>query len=245
MKISFIIPAYNEENYISRCLSSIIREVRNSSCEAEIIVVNNASTDNTKKIVSGFPEVMLVDEPRKGIFYARQAGFQASSGDLIAQIDADSMLTGGWINQVKKNFENNKKIIGLSGRVRFYDLGDIVNMGVNFFYGLAYLSYIINKYIFQTNAVLQGSNSVIKRNALKNIGGYSDSSKFYGEETDLAKRLGKAGEIKFSMSLVVLTSGRRLKREGILKTGWRYIINHLWVIFFKKPFTKSHVDIRS
>ena len=228
MKISFIIPAYNEEKYIQRCPESIIRETRKNSCEAEIIVVNNASTDSTKIIASGYPEVRVVDEPRKGIFYARQAGFMASSGDLIAQIDADSLLTETWINQVLDVFKNSSDIVALSGPVRFYDLSSLTNFWVNVFYAIGWLWCLINRYLFNAHIALQGSNSIIKREALARVGGYSNRPEFYGEETDLAKKLGKVGKIKVFWGLLVLTSGRRLKGEGVLRTGWRYAINHLW-----------------
>jgi glycosyltransferase involved in cell wall biosynthesis len=50
VKISFIIPAYNKEEYIGKCLSSILRELEKRPYDVEIIVVNNASTDGTGKI---------------------------------------------------------------------------------------------------------------------------------------------------------------------------------------------------
>ena len=82
MKISFVVPAYNEEGYIAHCLRSILKETAGSKCNIEIIVVNNAGTDRTSEIAGSFPGVRVVDEYRKGIVRARQAGFLASIRDL-------------------------------------------------------------------------------------------------------------------------------------------------------------------
>src|SRR4051812_6224494 len=92
LKISFIIPAHNEQFYISDCLSSVIKALHQNICEAEIIVVNNASTDDTKKIANLCRGVIVIDEPHKGLARARQAGFKACTGDLVANIDADTNL---------------------------------------------------------------------------------------------------------------------------------------------------------
>ena len=50
MKLSFVIPAYNEEKYIGQCLQSIFDEMKGASHDVEIIVANNNSTDRTKEI---------------------------------------------------------------------------------------------------------------------------------------------------------------------------------------------------
>ncbi len=110
MKLSFVIPAYNEEHYIGDCLESILKQKDGAKCEVEVIVVNNASTDGTAAVVSRYPWVRLVNEPHKGIVWARHAGFDAAKGDLIANVDSDSRLTPGWINKVADAFANDKNL---------------------------------------------------------------------------------------------------------------------------------------
>lgn len=78
MKISFIIPAYNEEKYIGQCLESILLEVKDIDHDYEIIVVNNASLDNTKKEAKKFGGVKVFDESRKGTNFARQKGLDST-----------------------------------------------------------------------------------------------------------------------------------------------------------------------
>jgi hypothetical protein len=50
--------------------------------------------------------------------------------------------------------------------------------------------------------------------------------------------------VVFSFALPIYTSGRRLKGEGMILAGAKYVINFFWTIFFKKPFTKNFNDIR-
>ena len=94
MRLSFVVPAYNEEAYLPACLESILTQIDPATSglapgTCEIIVVNNASTDRTREVALRYPGVTVVDEPRKGLTFARQAGFAASTGDLIANVDSD------------------------------------------------------------------------------------------------------------------------------------------------------------
>src|ERR1035441_10065252 len=99
MRLSFAVPAYNEEAYLPACLESILAQTRELGDAVEIIVVNNASTDRTREVALGYAGVRVVDEARKGLTFARQAGFVASSGELIANVDSDSRLTPGWVGK--------------------------------------------------------------------------------------------------------------------------------------------------
>src|ERR1700679_3470981 len=123
MRLSFVVPAYNEEAYLPACLESICEQIRTLPAgTCEIIVVNNASTDGTREVALRYPGVTVVDEMRKGLTFARQAGFAASTGNLIANVDSDSRLTPGWVATVLKTFEEEPELAALSGPVVYYDL---------------------------------------------------------------------------------------------------------------------------
>jgi glycosyltransferase involved in cell wall biosynthesis len=244
MKLSFIIPAYNEEAYIGDCLKSILEETKGKSFDTEIIVVNNASSDRTKEVALSFPGVRVVDETRKGITFARQAGFMASTGELIANIDADTRLPRGWLTKVFSEFSRNEKLVALSGPHIAYDLPRIARIGFWFFYGLGYAIYLINHYLLKKGAMLQGGNFILRREALEKIGGFDLGINFYGEDSDVARRIQKIGRVKFTFDLPIYASSRRLKGEGIIKAGLKYAINHIWILTRKKPFSKEYRDIR-
>lgn len=244
MKLSFIIPAYNEELYIGDCLQSIFQETAGKSFDTEIIVVNNASSDRTKQVSLAHSGVRVVDETRKGITYARQAGFMASTGELIANIDADTRLPRGWLTKVFSEFSKNEKLVALSGPHIAYDLSKAARIGFWIFYGLGYIVYIINNYLFSKGAMLQGGNFILRRSALEKIGGFDLKIRFYGEDSDIARRIQKIGRVKFTFGLPIYASGRRLKKEGLVRAGLKYALNYLWIIFRKRPFSKDYQDIR-
>ena len=243
VKISFVIPAYNEEALIGKCLASVLREIRASRADAEVIVVNNASTDQTRDVALSYPGVRVVDEIHKGITWARQAGFEASSGDLIANIDADTMLTPGWIDTVLASFTH-EDIIALSGPYLYYDLPIFTRALVRMFYLMGYCMHIFNQHVLHTGAMLQGGNFVLRRDALECVGGFDTSITFYGEDTDIARRMSKVGRIKWTFALPLYTSGRRLHEEGVWWTAWRYTINFLATSYRAKQVAYAPSDIR-
>jgi len=244
MRISFVVPAYNEEAYLGKCLEAIVAQTASAPRNFEIIVVNNASTDRTREIASSFPRVRVVDELRKGLTYARQAGFSASTGDYIANVDADSVLTPGWVDEVIRNFRQQPKLAALSGPVIYYDLTYRQRILVRVYYFIAWSTYAINRYILRMGSMIQGGNFVVARYALEEIGGFDTSIAFYGEDTDIARRISKVGPVMFTLKLKMFTSARRLNKEGILRMAFRYSINYFWTSFFKRPYTHEYIDIR-
>ncbi len=244
MVLSFVIPAYNEEHYLADCIAAILQQTRNLSTVTEIIVVNNASTDRTREVALRYPQVRLVDEPRKGLTHARQAGFLASTGSLIANVDADSRLTPGWVHRVLSTFAQQPNLAALSGPLLYYDLQPSQRRLVHIFYLTAWLTYITNRYLLRVGSMVQGGNFVVSRKALERIGGFNLAISFYGEDTDIARRLHEVGPVLFTFDLKMFSSARRLKQEGIFTMAGRYTINYLWTTFLKRPYTHHHIDIR-
>lgn len=243
MRISFVIPAYNEERHLPQCLDSIKRELAGTPCDAEIIVVNNASTDRTGEIARGYSWVRVVDEPRKGLPSARQAGFVAATGELIANIDADTLMPEGWLAKVLAEFERDERLAALSGPHIFYDLSIFQRALVHLFYVAGYLSHLINQHIFHTGAMLQGGNFIVRRTHLEQIGGFDTSIKFYGEDADVARRISKVGKVKWTFKLPMYASGRRLAKEGIIMVGLRYAGNYFNILARGKPLTVAAPDV--
>ena len=95
--VSVIIPAYQEEKRIGRCLDSILKS---SYHNLELIVVNDGSTDRTGEIVRSFiekadasgPVIKLADIPNGGLAHARNTGLQKARGQFIGFVDADDMI---------------------------------------------------------------------------------------------------------------------------------------------------------
>lgn len=238
MDISIVIPAYNEEKYIGACLGNIVRNAPENL--KEIIVVNNASTDNTAAVASGFGKVRVVDEPQKGLTKARQRGLNEATGDLLAFVDADSLVPENWFKIINREFNGDPKLVCLSGPYIYYDTPAWQQWMVrHLYYGLlARLAY------FFTGYMASGGNFVAKKDALLKIGGFDTNIVFYGEDTDIARRLHTVGKVKFCGEFFMPTSGRRFAGEGTVKTGAKYIANYTSVMLTKKPALKKYKDIR-
>jgi glycosyltransferase involved in cell wall biosynthesis len=243
--ISFVVPAYNEEALLASCLASIQAEVRRTRCRAEIIVVDNNSTDGTRRIASSTPGVRVVDEPQKGLVPARRAGCLAANGELIANIDADTMLTEGWLRIALAEFSRSPDLVALSGPCIYYDLSRSAQFAAAVFYRIAFTTYLVVRFVLGAGSMIQGGNFIVSKRALEAADAFSSDFRFYGEDTDLACRLSKVGQVKFSLGLRALSSGRRFAADGLVRAGLRYAVNYLWTILFKRPFTSTWLDVRA
>ena len=210
-----------------------------------MIVVNNASTDRTGEIARSFAGVRVVDEPKKGLVNARDAGFAASEGyDLVANIESDTIVPEGWLDRVFSEFAKDERLVCLSGPYVYYDMAWYNRWLIGAFYGLTYLIYLLNRFVLRVGSVVQGGNFVFRRAAWESVGGYDRSIEFFGEDTDVAVRLSKVGGVKWTFALKMLTSGRRLESEGVFRTAGTYTLNFFWVTFRGKQMTKDYTDIR-
>jgi len=235
MKISFIIPCYNEEKYIRECIRSIKKEAVYLS-DYEIIVVDNNCTDNTALIAMD-EEVTIIFERQKGVVLARQKGYKSAQYELIANIDADSRLCKGWITTALKHIDDSN-VVAITGPLVYDDISRSLAVSTKIYY---YLAWFSSKTI---GVFLQGGNSLIKKSALEQADGYDTSIAFYGEDTMTAKRLEPFGKIKFVMDLKLHSSPRRLKDQGVINTTWIYFKNYLSVTFKDKASTSVYKDYR-
>lgn len=244
-RIAFVIPAFNEEKLIGRCLDSVVAEATRFGGRVDIVAVDNNSTDRTAEVIAGFPAVRLVKELRKGPVYARARGFEeVASADLVASIDGDTIVPPGWLDVVADAYRRDPDLVCLSGPYVYYDLPWISRMMVEGYYVLAVLIHFCQRHILRRGAVVQGGNVVLRRRAWIDAGGYDTSIEFYGDDTDIARRISRVGNVQFSRRLRMLTSGRRLAKEGLFKAGFTYAINFFWVSFTGRPITKRYKDIR-
>ncbi len=238
-KVSLVIPAYNEENYIGDCLDYAIKHAGGKFCE--IIVVDNASTDKTAEIAKKKKGVRVVRENNKGLTKAKQRGLLEAAGDYIAYIDADTRLPENWFSKAEKFFKERENAVSLSGPYRYYD-GSLIHNAV--MTGVWWLSAPIAYRIF--GHTLLGGNCIVKKKALHEMGGFNQKIKFYGEDTDISRRLAKLGDVVFRMDFFIYSSSRRFAKEGIIRTNFTYAMNFLWEAIFGRPFTSSYYqDIRT
>jgi len=211
MKISVVIPAYNEEKYLPFCLKNLLSQ---KFKPYEIIVVNNNSTDKTATIAKKFGAKVVFEEKR-GIARARTRGFNEAKGEIIARVDADTRPPRDWLLNIKKYFQKHPDIQALTGPIIFYDLPFKTT-----FFSKLYLKIGKNISGFY---YLIGPNMAIKKSAwekIKNKVCFDDSR--VHEDIDLSIHLVK-NEFKISYNpyLVNFISGRRIKYKP-----WSFFIEY-------------------
>ena len=95
MKLSYIVPVYNVEAYLDKCLQSLY----NQSLELvdfEVVIINDGSSDNSLKIIekyrSLYQNITLIDQENQGLSVARNNGIGQAKGDYILCVDSDDFL---------------------------------------------------------------------------------------------------------------------------------------------------------
>lgn len=236
MDITLIIPAYNEAGYIGDTIRAAIESGEGRF--KEIMVVDNASTDGTADIARSFPGVHVVSATDKGLTKARQAGYEAATSEWIAFIDADTRIPPHWIDIAERALAKRSDAVSLSGPRRYFGAVWWKRWILNAFWGAAPITYRF------VGCMILGGNFIVRRDAITKIGGFDTTISFYGEDTDLARRLSEVGKTLFRMDFWVRASARRFEAEGIIWPNVVYALNYAWPILFHRPFTHEYVDVR-
>lgn len=117
MRFSIIIPAYNAEAYLSRCLDSIFSQEYE---DYEVIVINDGSSDGTAVLLEGYaskyPNLHVLTQSNQGMATARNRGLDAAQGDYILFVDSDDELMPQALSSLAPHL-NGEDIIGFGTRI--------------------------------------------------------------------------------------------------------------------------------
>lgn len=175
--ISAIICTHNRDNYLGAAIDSLLAQDFPGSFE--VIVVDNASKDNTREVVEARlpnPKLEYVYEPITGLSVARNTGAKTASAEILAYLDDDAVASSQWLRVLYEAYQSNNKLaiaggkvtliwpedinppkwlsVELSGNLGYYDLGNSV------------------VYIDQPGLTPRGLNYSIRRTFLEQIGGF-------------------------------------------------------------------------
>lgn len=204
LKISIVIPAYNEESHIGYCLNAISKlEVK----PYEVILVNNMSTDKTVEIARQYPFITIVNETKRGLVYARDRGFNYASGDIIGRIDADTLLTPGWTKTIEEIFADDE-VQAVSGGLHFYDIGfpRLID-GVDAYWR----AWMADRMSPSNKVFLFGSNMAIRNSAWNNVKDKLCRQSGMHEDLDLAIHMSTSQQkVVYESRLKANVSARRI-----------------------------------
>ena len=211
--ITAYIPCHNADRFIGSCVKALLEQ---SLKPSEILVINDGSTDRTVEKAKRFPVKVIHLEGHPGLADARNSAIKAASHDYIASIDADCVPESTWL-ECLMNTVAETGAAGAGGKLveahqeRLADRWRAVHMRQN--WGDARV---------ENPPFLFGCNTLFRKSALDDVGGYNAAFRSNGEDVDISKRLMKKGHtLTYEPSAIV----RHLKQDtmhSVLKADWNW-----------------------
>ena len=235
--ISVVIPTYNEEKNIARCLRAL-EEQTISRQEFEIIVVDGQSSDRTVEIAQRYAD-RVIQQVSEGVGGARNDGVRAARGDVILTTDADCIPHREWIEVVEERFEN-EDVVAVTGFLDPFDYEDLNRYEAFIYRQLFRISNdMLTVFAITGYYHLCGANSAFHRDTFLEIGGYLDLP--YSDDVEIYKRLKSKGKMVLENRMKVNYSIRRIKRMSLIKYIYQITRNDfVTLILNMKPTDDSY-----
>lgn len=214
-RVSIVIPAYNEEHHLRRCLEAIAAQ---TVAPYEVIVVDNNSTDTTAQIAADYGFVTVVTEPQQGRVFARNCGFDAATGDVIGRIDADILLPANWVKHVSAFYDNPQNYqAAWSGAGYFYN----VRLPRLVSFGYSLMAFYFNRLLLR-HYTLWGSNMAITRSQWQAVRGEVCNRLDIHEDLDIAMHLHQKG-YKITYDTNIKTNAELRRVQSNRHELWEYL----------------------
>lgn len=124
-KISIIVPVYNVEKYVEKCIQSLINQ---SYKNIEIILVDDGSNDRSNKIIDEYAKVdsriLTIHQKNKGVSAARNAGLKVATGEYVGFVDPDDYVDFQMYETMLKKIELNMSDLAVCGFSKVTELSD-------------------------------------------------------------------------------------------------------------------------
>lgn len=191
--LSVIVPVYNVEKYIKKCIDSILNQ---GGCRIQIVMVNDGSEDNSREIARKYvtedDQVLLIDQKNGGLGNARNTGLKYAEGDYILFVDSDDYLEKNTLSLLLDKVRKYKLDVLQAGYIKIDEDGTIVKVNTR----EPFEKPCVGKDWLAAGNVMYGacfciySTSFLKSNNLKFLEGlYHEDMDFTLHAVYLAKRL--------------------------------------------------------
>ncbi len=198
-KFSIIIPVYNVEQYIKKCLDSVINQTYKNY---EVIVVNDGTKDNSMDIVKNY-DVKIINQKNAGLSAARNTGVKHASGEYIVFLDSDDYIEKDLLDKLNKSSKNKPDII----RYQIQEVKD---------------NEVINKYEeigFDGLTGVEAFKKIAAYHFVENAWCYAIKKEYYDKE----KYEFKKGTIHEDFGLIPLVIIKAKKVNSIPFIGYNYV----------------------
>ncbi len=232
--ISVVVTAFNEEEYLPRCLEALNNQTYRQN-KFQGMVVDNNSTDKTAQITTEFGARVIL-EKRQGYVFALKRGMNEANGDIIAVTDADTQVANDWLWTIAKVFAN-PDVVAVTGLVCMNAKSKIIGKFMDISYAVLMR---VGAFIGKPN--LTGFNFAVRKDTYSKVGGLNTMFKM-SPDVDLGMRLAKLGKVKVANNLLVYTSARRWEK-GFFSTLFEYLNGHICAAWLRKPPPVKQTVIR-
>ena len=220
MKISVVIPTYNEEKCIKECIESIFA---NTEPPYEVIVADGGSTDRTVEIARAAGAVVY-DNPRRTAASGRNVGISHATGEIIAFTDGDNVADGKWLESIRLAFEGDEALGGVGGKlVPAPPANDVERFWGNLW--LTVLMVFGDEEFVVENRDLRNSfvtaNCAYKKSLLDDLGGFDEWFGNNAEDVDLMWRAFNLGAKLKYVPTAVVSAHSPTTMKGIRQKSYR------------------------
>ena len=239
--ISIIIPTLNEETVLEKTLKNLKKI---TTFPFEIIISDGRSSDGTLQIAKKYTDKVVVyaEKKRQTIANARNLGAKIAHENILVFMDADVIIENPdkFFKQAIEEFNKNKELVALTVSVKV--MKEAETWGDKIFFSILNISHRFNNNLLN-NGMAPGEFQMIRKNAFEKTGGYNEAL-VASEDYDMFFRLSRIGKTKMVKNLTILHTGRRAHKIGWSKLLSQWMLNAIWVVLFKKAYSKEWEIIR-
>ena len=151
IKFSIIIPVYNTQKYIQRCLESVFNQTYENY---EVIVVNDGSTDNSEEEIKSYKNIKYIKQKNKGLSSARNIGVKKATGDYIIFLDSDDSIESNLLEELNNKINNEDvvryqlRIVNSSNAIPYKETSFSLLTGPEAFSKLCNYKYVENATLY-------------------------------------------------------------------------------------------------
>jgi glycosyltransferase involved in cell wall biosynthesis len=212
-KLSLYVPCYNAERHIAACLEGVLAQRLRP---AEILVIDDGSQDGTVEIASRYPVKILRHEQNRGLAAARNTAFRSARHELVAALDADCVPEPAWLEHLVSHFAD-ENVVGASGR-----LEEAVQTSVADRWRKTHMPQHWGDAPLRDLPALYGANTVYRKSAILEAGGYDERCRTNGEDRDISARIHARGGATIYDPTAIVHHHRHDSVASILDTYWRW-----------------------
>ncbi len=190
--VSIVVPAFDADATLERCIRSIVRQ--KCSFSFEVIIVDNGKNNSLPALAKAYPEVIVLSTSKKGRSLARNTGWRAARGEFVAFVDADVQISLGWINRAVTTLLTTNAAGG-QGRIYPVSTGIPPSLAKYRFRATRTTTQgTFNHLSVQTPEapMINSASCIYRRAVLEKLGGFDDNLSRH-EDIDLSKRCAQLG----------------------------------------------------